>query len=386
MKRKYFISLLLLGLVIAVQGQINVIHIKTGVDLGSKQGFYYSLPTTLILVEVDVLKSSHSAGPYAAFASKYLGLSDISTTDYNDYSIQGARLSGQSIPDPDQLYFVDIQGKLSKENKAVMFSLSELGLATSVDGSVALDKAKNGSAFFINRESDKSDFGYFAESNLFEQIDTIIQKVLVDTVMVKKVHIDRRWIEMASEDKAVEAANKITKIREARYNLLSGYQEIPYSAGTLAYMDKQLEEMENEYLSLFIGTSHTENLHYTFYIKPEAALSSQKIPVFNFSERGGIKPASGAGGEVFSLQVKKLSSFGELQTIMDAREAQVPGKHGFYYRIPVSVQFDLDFSGGLSASALIPVNQYGAVVSLPPEVINVEFHPVSGGVKHMLAE
>ena len=386
MKKQLSIYIIFCMSLISAKGQINVVHVKTDVDLGAKQGFFYSLPATVVKLELDVEKEAYTAGPYAAFADEYLGLDNISSTDYNAYTIQGAKLSSMELPDATQLYFVEIQGKLSKENKAVLFSLSESGLASGIYGNIPSDKAGKGSAFITKHDADKIDVGYFASSNRYEQLDTIIHKVLVDTVMVEKIYIDRKWLEKADEQKARDAADQITKIREARYHLLTGYQEIPYDAGSIKYMDEQLEQMENEYLSLFTGITHRQFLHYTFYVKPDPASESQKIAVFNFSKRGGIKPLSGAGGEVVSVQLKKLSTLGDLSGILNTHESQITGNHGFYYRIPVATQFSLNYSGGNSVTAIFPVNQFGDVVSLPPDVMNVEFHSLTGGVKRMLME
>lgn len=51
--------------------------------------------------------------------------------------------------------------------------------------------------------------------------------------------------------KAREAADMISRIRESRFNLITGYQETNFSRETMEYMDKNLQRMLQDYISLF---------------------------------------------------------------------------------------------------------------------------------------
>ncbi len=79
-------------------------------------------------------------------------------------------------------------------------------------------------------------FVFQAETNLYEKTDTVIRKVVVDTVTVEKMYFEKKWVEKSTEKKAVEAANMISKIRENRFNLITGYHEIAFDAGTMSYI------------------------------------------------------------------------------------------------------------------------------------------------------
>lgn len=371
---------------ITLDAQINVKHITDGTNVSDKQGVFYALPRTLLAVDVEVLKTEYIAGPYAEFASRYLDLKDVNTSDYNEYKIVDLKVSILGVPDPEQVYFAEITDKATKENKSVLLSLSASGVAMDLEGNAPANILKDVSGFAVddNSGSDRL-FKYYAETNLYEKYDTIIQKVVVDTVTVEKIFLESSWIERSDEDKALEAANKISRIREARYNLLTGYHEIAYEADALAYMDKQLVEMEEEFLSLFTGLAYQKTLSYTIIVNPNSDDAGTSMPVFVFSERSGIKDLSAAGGEKVNISIESMGDFGTLKSITGQKNSS-GGEHGFYYRIPVMAKVKLTISNDINAEGVFPISQFGSVSFLPPDVTSVQFHPKTGAVKTMLID
>lgn len=370
----------------ALQAQINVMHVTDGTNLSDKQGVFYTLPNTLIKVDVKVLKTEYIAGPYSEYAARYLDLKDVNTSDYNVYEIIDLRLSTLAVPDPEQVYFAEITEKATKEGKSVLLSLSSSGMAMDLEGNIPAGLMENYSAISVKANASNDDlFRYLAETNLYEQFDTIIQKVVVDTVTVEKRYLERNWVEKSDEDKALEAANKITRIREARYNLLIGYQEIAYEANALAYMDEQLKKMEAEYLSLFTGLTYQKQLVFSLTVNPAREDAGTNIPVFVFSERSGIKEASAAGGEKVSLNIESLGDFGTIRSITSQRNSS-GGEHGFYYRIPVMARIKLNISTDLNIEGVFPISQLGTVSFLPPNVTSVQFHKETGALKTLLID
>ena len=367
-----------------LEAQINVKHVTDGANLNDKQGIFYALPNTLVKVDVKVLKTEYIAGPYAEYASKYLDLKDVNTSDYSEYEIIDLKLSTMAVPDPDHVYFAEITDKVAKEEKSVLLSLSSSGMAMDLEGNMPAKALKDFSALTVKASASHEDlFKYYAETNLYEQFDTIIQKVVVDTVTVEKKYLERNWVEKSDEDKALEAANKISRIREARFNLITGYQEIPYEADAMAYMDKQLVKMEAEFLSLFTGVTFQKHLTYTITVSPPSETTGGSIPVFVFSERSGIKDAAASGGEKVTLSIEPLGDFGTIRAISGQRNGS-GSNHGFYYRIPVMAKVRLVISNDLNAEGVFPISQLGTVAFLPPNVTSVQFHPETGAIKTIL--
>ena len=153
----------------------------------------------------------------------------------------------------------------------------------------------------------------------------------------------------------------------------------------MAYMDKQLVKMEEEFLSLFTGVTYQKHLSYTIAVNPSGEPAGSSMPVFVFSERSGVKDASASGGEKVSMSIEPLGDFGTIRSISDQRNGS-GSNHGFYYRIPVMAKVRLAISNDINAEGVFPISQLGAVAYLPPEVTSVQFHPETGAVKTILLD
>lgn len=363
--------------------QINVHHVTGGLNLSNKQGIFYVLPQTAVQVDITIKKTTYYAGPYADYAAKYLDLENVISSDQNKYEITEATLSTYAVPDPSQYYFIEF-GDKAKDEKALLLSLSESGLIMGVSSKTTKSAVKGMLA--DKMESDFDMFSYFAESNLHETTDTIIRKVVVDTVSIEKMYFDKRWVEKSDEQKAVEAANMISKIRESRYNLLIGYQEVAYDAGSISYMDKELKQMEQEYLSLFTGITISKVLHYTFSVVPNPSSESSLIPVFVFSDRSGIKDVDASGGEKVYLKVNSFGATDQIQNTISSLTDPGKSENGFYYRIPEVVTLSLELSNDIKIDEQFYLSQYGKVSVLPSSISTVQFHENTGGIKSIVVE
>jgi hypothetical protein len=374
------IAMLLINSVFA---QVSVYHVGESSDLSGKNGLLYALPKTAIKVVVTVKKTENKKGPYAEYAAKYLDLDNVILNDYSSYEITGMALTQLAVPDPSNYYFVEIGDKVSKEGKSMLISLSQSGLILGLDNSYGAAEIKEMIAK-SKRGGDAYDdlFSYFAETNLYEKTDTIIRKVVVDTAVIIKKYFEHRWIEKSNEQKAVEAANMISKIRENRFNLLTGYQEVAYDAGALMYMDKELQIMEKDYLSLFTGIKFEENFSYSFTVVPDENDVTGKIPIFNFSNRTGVSEPSGGGGEKVYLEFVRT---GDTKVLSGKTGASSEGQ-GFYYRIPERTVVKVAVNKDIVVRKDFYISQFGVVGSLPSNATTLKFHEATGNVKTIVVE
>ncbi len=389
MKQKSFIQLLAVCLLCWNFGfaQIKVFHVTEGVDLEKKSGLFYALPRTLIKVEITVDKTEYYAGPYAAYAGKYLDLENVSTNDYNEFAISEVKLSSMSEPDPEHFYFAEFDTKSVKKGSAMLLSMSEAGLIAGFDGNVERSIIEEKVSHLSDIQNIYAGlFGYSAETNLYERADTITRKVVVDTVTVEKKYLDKKWVEKSTEQKASEAAKMVTKLRDNRINLLTGYQEVAFDAGTMAYMDKQIKTLEDEYLSLFIGITVNKTLHYSFAILPERDTDFSEIPVFVFSDRTGIKDKSSPGGDLIKLKINLADSLGVISSAVNRKNNEAKGDKGFSYRIPAMARVSVTINSDLKSSGVFPISQFGIVDYLPSSFTNVRFSKETGGIMNIIIE
>ena len=355
--------------------QISVSKIDDSFNAGNKDGIVYALPRTLIQVDVTVEQKELLAGPLRNYAEKYLGITNYISQNSFEYSIIGIKLIPVSEPDPEQYYFVSQVEKTSKETWQTILTLNGHGMITSV-GAVNGGQAgvANGLGNSMSDDEVMAIFSKYADLNLYAKVDTIVRTINIDTITIEDYTFKTTMTNKPLEVKAREVADMIHRVREGRYNLLTGYQEVNYSEGALKFMNEELLKMEEEYLCLFTGAVVKSNLTYSFTFLPTAENSGSSVPIFNFSESNGIAESNGGGGQAMIL----VESHGNT-SVLASGEANSGG--GLVYRIPEEAEVKLIYNGNTLAKINAAISQFGRVASLPAGVSNVEFDGETGGLR-----
>jgi len=212
--RAYFFATLMI-VATSCSTSINVKHVSADSEKIKNEGVYYSLPKTVVTVEANISKIYKIKGPYADYASKLLGLTNVITENSSSYSLDNMKIDSYSIPDPDQYYFVEIPRSCHKRN-SVLLQLSESGIITSINDLNKLNVKTNPSdTLEVQSDVITKPFNYaFVNSNQTATFDTIIQTINADTASFKKETIKKVYVEKTIEQKAKEAADYIMKIHD----------------------------------------------------------------------------------------------------------------------------------------------------------------------------
>jgi hypothetical protein len=365
-------------LTFSLNAQIQVFSLIDHPDIPVTSGFIYALPQTEITFTVKVKKSEHFKGPYAEFATKYLNTTNVIKSNHSTYSIVDVQMETQSIPDPVHYYFVQFPKK-NKKN-IISFHLNENGFLTDMTN-IENKKSMNESMekYIDNSFQASTLFKYQSSSNLVEVTDTIIRKIIIDTITVSKMFFEKKWTLKGSEQNAREAAKMLQKIKESRYNLLTGYQEVAYDGLAISYMDSELQKMEQEYLAMFSGATIVKEFSYTFTVIPKD-IQDDMIAVFSFSERSGIHHASSKLGETIYLEMNKLDN----QQMNPLDYSQEGENQGIYYRIPLWMNLSMEINSDLLIQGKYPIPQLGSLSRLPADVRAVGLDANTGNVKMVL--
>lgn len=352
--------------------------------LPKEDGVYYSLPKTVITVEIDISKTYKIKGQYSDYANKYLGLSTVITENSSSYSIDDIKLSDYSLPDPDQYYFAEIPNSSKKKN-SILLQLSETGIISSINGFNKINSKSNsiissdGTSEDISKPSAQS----FLNSNIMASFDTTIEKIDMDTFILQKKIIKKIYVDKTIEQKAKEAADFVMKIKEDEFNLITGYSEVNYSRETIEYMYEQLKKQEAEYLNLFTGATVTHHFKLYYSYTPVADSKNKvSIPLFVFSTKDGITDTTNKNGENILLNIEKIDSGKVLEPFNDAKLHMKKKHHGFYYRIPEYAKVSVYYNNKTKAESEIIISQYGVVCELPAvNEIKASYYPNSGAIK-----
>ncbi len=363
------------------QHPLTTTHI-TRLEAGhSRQGFYYALPRNVITIDVTVIKTTENPGPFASFAGKYLSLDNVITQTSTRYSIGEIVLQTYAEPDPTEYYFVEY---VAEKNHRTPFSLhlSEYGTIAAVnkptdpEGDQRVQMQRN-----LSAGANQSAFNQFINNNLQERIDTIVERVRMDTVTVERKVLRRTWVEKSSEVRAREIADYILAIRKKRFDLVSGFAEVTYSRETLEYMNKELARMENDYLELFTGITTQSATRYRFTWLPVKGNDNQQVTLFHFDPRNGIVSEESLSTETIKLNIARDLSTRQLGVFTINPSGKKMVERGIYYRIPEYANITINRDKSTLAEARLLIGQFGVVTSLPPDNLKIEFYPGTGTIR-----
>lgn len=373
----------------SANAQINVLRIDASAAPQTKDGVFYALPRTVVNVDVKIDRLENYKGPYAEFALKLLGLKNVIPANSIEYRISEIKITTSPEPDPDQYYFIELGEKLSKSEKAAILSLTESGLILgTLPGAGDTDRAGDmpQEISMTSQESDKELFGelfkYSADVSVFEKVDTIIRKINIDTMSVERQYYKRTIIEKTPEQKAREAADFISKIKDNRFALLSGSQEVNYNKETLEYMDTQLKTMEKEYLKLFTGISLQKSLTFRYKYIPLSNQINTEIPIFKFLKTKGIIDLDEPGGKVVTIKIQRVGNTNTVAGYLQKAEKESKTR-GFSYRIPEFARITVKLDENTQKETQCLVSQLGIVTFLPASYWKMQFHNNTGGIKNL---
>lgn len=384
MKYRLFAFALLIFSLSACKSYYNVVSVKDNQPILDATGYYYSLPQNIISIDVRVVKTEHIVGPYAEYASKYLGLKNVRLENSTSFEMTDFKINTHSEPDPNHFYFVDLSN-LKEKSKELMLKLSEGGLIQDVnDDSDEIVKSEQKEYQKIHKIDYSRTFKYFADNNLIEQIDTIVKLVNVDTMLVEKQVLKKSMVEKSIEQKAKEAADYISKLRNQQFDVITGMHEIAYSGETMQFMYEELKKLENEYMTMFTGIENEVVYNYRYYYLPEAHVYSASVPLFKFSKIHGVQDIDYNIGETVYVQVDRATNTELLSQFNNNIERSEDSPKGFYYRIPEYAKFTIIHGKTLKAEVKLLVSQFGVVANLPANVNKIQFYPNTGALRKVV--
>ena len=357
-----FLIIALVGVGFQSMSQVLVSKMKQESAPPTGEGFFYSLPKTMLRIQLVVQKIEQRPGPLASFASDYLGVTSEIGTSKQEYRLVNVEVQPVSIPDESQLYFVQIPSEKSKDEKNLFFHLSPNGMLSSVNEN-AIDRQVSQSQpveQHLYFQEGSTQFDYFPGYNRKKKVDTVVRKITIDTMTINRFLFKTSWVDKSERERAEEAAQQISRIREARFNLLTGYHEVNYGE-SIRYMDTQLQQMEQKYTELFLGMETLSTITETIYFTPlKGDKRSQSIAVI--------------GGESVILDIYQDELL---------KQMQPPGTSGVnavFYRIPAEAYVKISYLGSVKYYDVLTVSQLGVVATAPVAKTRLQFDPQTGAI------
>lgn len=329
MKKKILCALFLTASVVSASAQSAFVQ-----ERSSSNVELYTLPRTVISVTVTQEREVILRGPYARYASQYLGIIGAAQSDKEIYKILGASLNYIQEPDPDKSYVVD------EKSGIPLRVFQPLTSSQAEESIVALDSDFMGASISNN--------------NPFTDVGATIIGSTASGMSADRTSVDSR----SADQMAAEAAATIFKLRKRRIDLICGDQgENVFGAGLQAALD-EIARLEKEYLELFVGKRYVQTTTKTVYVLPVKGES--RIVACRFSESSGVTDASDLSASPLTLEISIPSK--KKESSSDARKSTT---RVLPVIVPDVAEIQLTFGDLKLARERIPMYQYSSVVDAP---------------------
>ena len=363
---------------------VNIINVNNTEDIEiKKDGIIYSLPKTVFNIEVEVSRTETKAGPYASYAEKYLGISNVIKKDSVSWQITDVNIFSYAEPDPEQVYYME--SCLSAPTQLIQ--LTKDGLILGINGDCTSHNSENKTNIFLN-----NDFSETIELNQLpvinaqtEKIDTTYRTITTDSSSTVIPVLKKYQVNKSSEAKAEEIANFILDLREEKVSILIGdLKEYPDGKAMEIIMN-EFRTIENQYLPLFTGKNSVQKYKAVFEFIPTNQNLDSKNVLFRFSSKNGILSNKELAGEPVLIHIQNMNNTESLDSFFCQKDTTVKNSNGLIYRLPEQANVKIIEGENVIATKKVSIAQYGKVNVLPSKIlknknITLKFDPEYGSL------
>ena len=334
----------------------------------------YSLPMTSIHLSVEAVCETYTPGPYSKWAKKYLGI-DVPQEASTSYTLSNIRMTPYLEADRSCSYIVNLDGFLGEASPASFFEFSSQGLLLLSDES----KGKGDSWRFPSIAPGTEVLSSEATANLTSTETTLYRTVRNESGGYDRVAVRQsQVVEKSPEKKAQEAAAMILSLRENRINIITGNTDATFSGDALRAAVEEIGRLEEEYMSLFTGTTATSLQQMSFDVVPESGKSEELTVAFRLSDTQGLLPPDDVSGRPIVMEITPEDNEDVLYTdqiIVEVEPSKARARHeaalrgNIFYRIPAICTIRVIDGQNLILKSRMPVYQKGEDLTFPVHVL-----------------
>ncbi len=315
---------------------VNIVKSNT-LENATESSLSYTLPQTVIKVDIECVQTIKKAGPFYRYSERYLNLKNVITKDSEDWTISDIKVSTFGIPNPGQRYNIKSQGN----NIASLINLTSTGIL----------------AGFNTDFTEK-------EQKVFNTKIPLISDINFDDIPYNSELLYKT----STAAMAQEAANVIYKLRKSRLELIMGEMEnLPPDGTAYNRILEQINKMEAQFLSLFIGKTVKTKVHKTIEFVPNPLESYKNHVICRFSTKKGIISSNDISGTPIYAKLNTIN-----RPLLPNKKTEKPDKNstsGLYYYIPATINFAI-FDKNIELLNLpVQIAQYGQVVSMSTDIL-----------------
>jgi len=344
--------------VTAQKKEINKVEVKKTTEVINPivQSITYTLPKTVVNIEIETEKIIKKAGPYYRYSKRFLNLTNVITEDSEESIIKDVKINTEGKPNELQRYNIYSTGNTS----ANLVQLSQDGILLGINTK-------------LHKPNTKSQ-------------DTESPLISVDDIYFDNISLPEELLyKTSTAAMAQEAANMIYKIRNNRIKLLSGELEnLPPDGDAYKVVLNNLDKMEKDFISLFAGKTISVKSTKNFTILPTPLSSYDNHVLCRFSAQKGIIDAMDITGTPIYLKIT-TSPYIRLKNKQTKTPKEIKS-NGLFYNLPGTATISVIDKNHELISKEVQLAQYGQVISMPASILEqenimIEFCPITGALK-----
>lgn len=341
-------TIILAGLLIATATASAQTEVTAGVTRGKEYGVTYTLPKTLIEIEVKANKVNYTPGEFGKYADRYLRLTNISPDPEEYWELTSVKARSVGVPDSEHTYFV----KMKDKTVAPLIELTEDGIIKSINVPLTTNKvaAAKTTPAIQKKQINPRDF--------------LTEEILMANSSAKMAEL---------------IAKEIYSIRESKNALVRGQADnMPKDGEQLKIMLNSLEEQERAMTEMFSGVQNKEEKTFTILLTPDKELTNEVA--LRFSKKLGVVADNDLAGEPIYINLKNM------KTLNVPQEDGKKKLEGIAYNVPGKASVTLTKGKEQLFEGELPVTQFGSIEYLAPALFNkksttkVSFNPTTGGL------
>jgi hypothetical protein len=324
--------------------------------------FVYSLPRTRIAVHITAIREYTVPGKYCQYAEKYLGITDVPSNPVTNWEIKNIEITPFGEPDPE--YFFSIETENTDYLLKKILELKEEGFILKVDDTnpflhyfpvvSGMQKQMNISGYStVEKNSSLNISENFKNKRVIVPIDL--------PVGVSKAGIK------TEEQKIQQAANFIFKIRKRRIKLVAGQADSLGNGSSLETSIRELNRLEQEYLSLFIGKTITDTIKQVYSYVPGQGSDADRSVICRFSDITGFSDGTSNEGKPLIMELTDHQQTSSLDHMV--MPALVKNNGCILYRIPDMATVHVYYGSVPVVEGEVKVYQYGTIL---PYCVNLK--------------
>ena len=340
-----------MALTTLMAGHLNAQYVTTHARAampGQQKGIYYALPRTVIRLDLMVDKTELVEGPFSDYAYM-VGANDVVIGNDVEYVLRDVVMSTYAEADPSATFFVAINAKKGESQP-----------------------------FYLNSKGIIEGVGMVNETPMALPEPPTKVSILSDNRTFKYQFSSRGM--SSEEQQARAAAEMIGRIREEKIKLLTGFQETAFTLDTYRQMYADLDEMETEYLSLFVGKRAVTPVVQTVYVTLSKEVPLQTVG--SFSKETGFTP-NGYGGSNITVQAIPLQTTGSINALSQSAVETISHENKLFYRMPETAAVKVTLGDEVIIERRETLAQFGVFMLAPLGHAKMLFDPNTGQIVSM---